>query len=475
MDANLYINGEWVETEKRIDVENPATLETVGSIAYAGKAEALRAVEAAEAALPAWRSRTAAERAALLMRWHRLIDEHKEEIGRIMTLEQGKPLPEAIGEVNYANSFLSWFAEEAKRVYGQTVPASAPNKRLLVLKQPVGVVAAITPWNFPAAMITRKVGPAIAAGCTVVVKPSEFTPLTAYKLVELAHEAGIPAGVINVVTGNDKEIGEAWMSDERVRKVSFTGSTRVGKLLMRQAADTVKNISLELGGHAPFIVTQSANLDLAVRELMAPKFRNAGQTCMCPNRVYVHESIRDEFVRRLTDEVRKLKVGNGLEEGVAVGPLINKAAVEKVDAHLVDALVKGAKLETPAADPAAIGKGYFVQPTVLTNVTDDMLCMQEETFGPVAPVATYRTTEEVVRRANASRYGLAAYVFTQDLQEAFAISEGLEYGIVGLNDGLPATAQAPFGGMKESGIGREGGHWGIEEFIEVKYVSLSLG
>ncbi|MBN2981637.1 NAD-dependent succinate-semialdehyde dehydrogenase [Cohnella algarum] len=475
MDANLYINGEWVETEKRIDVENPATLETVGSIAYAGKAEALRAVEAAEAALPAWRSRTAAERAALLMRWHRLIDEHKEEIGRIMTLEQGKPLPEAIGEVNYANSFLSWFAEEAKRVYGQTVPASAPNKRLLVLKQPVGVVAAITPWNFPAAMITRKVGPAIAAGCTVVVKPSEFTPLTAYKLVELAHEAGIPAGVINVVTGNDKEIGEAWMSDERVRKVSFTGSTRVGKLLMRQAADTVKNISLELGGHAPFIVTQSANLDLAVRELMAPKFRNAGQTCMCPNRVYVHESIRDEFVRRLTDEVRKLKVGNGLEEGVAVGPLINKAAVEKVDAHLVDALVKGAKLETPAADPAAIGKGYFVQPAVLTNVTDDMLCMQEETFGPVAPVATYRTTEEVVRRANASRYGLAAYVFTQDLQEAFAISEGLEYGIVGLNDGLPATAQAPFGGMKESGIGREGGHWGIEEFIEVKYVSLSLG
>lgn len=473
MDANLYINGEWIETERRLPVENPATLETVGSVAYAGKAEAIRAVSAAEAALPAWRSRTANERAALIMRWHRLIDEQKETIGRIMTLEQGKPLPEAIGEVMYANSFLSWFAEEGKRVYGQTVPASAPNKRILVLNQPVGVVAAITPWNFPAAMITRKVGPAIAAGCTVVVKPSELTPLTAYKLAELAHEAGIPPGVINVVTGNDREIGEAWMADERVRKVSFTGSTRVGKLLMRQAADTVKKISLELGGHAPFIVTPSANLDLAVREFLSPKFRNAGQTCICPNRVYVHESIHDAFVQRLTDEVKRLKVGNGLEDGVTVGPLINKAAVDKVNAHLQDAIDKGAKLET-SAEPVG-GAGYFVRPAVLSNASDEMICMQEETFGPVAPVAPYRTIEEVVERANRSRYGLAAYVFTQDLREAFALSEGLEYGIIGLNDGLPATAQAPFGGMKESGLGREGGHWGIEEFLEVKYVSLNLG
>lgn len=473
MDANLYINGEWIQTDRRIEVENPATLEVVGSAPYAGREEAIRAVSAAEAALPSWRSKTAYERATLIMNWHRLIDENKEAIGRIMTMEQGKPLQEAIGEVMYANSFLVWFAEEAKRVYGQTVPASAPNKRILVLKQPVGVVAAITPWNFPAAMITRKVGPAIAAGCTVVIKPSEFTPLTAYKLAELAHEAGIPAGVLNVITGDAQEIGEAWMSDGRVRKVSFTGSTRVGKLLMRQAADTVKKISLELGGHAPFIVTANANLDLAVREFLAPKFRNAGQTCVCPNRVYVHESIKGAFVERLAEAVLSLKVGNGMEEGINVGPLINQAAVDKVRQHVRDALDKGAELKT--SNQPLSGNGYFVQPAVLSNVNDEMLCMQEETFGPVAPIASYRTTEEVIQRANQTRYGLAAYVFTQDLQEAFTISEGLEYGIVGLNDGLPATAQAPFGGMKESGIGREGGHWGIEEFVEVKYVSMNLG
>ncbi len=473
MNAKMYLNGEWTDTAKRIDVENPATLEVVGTAPYAGAEEAQQAVAAAEAALPAWRAKTANERAALLMKWHQLIDANKAEIGRIMTLEQGKPLQEAIGEVMYANSFVSWFAEEGKRAYGQTIPASAPNKRILVLKQPVGVVAAITPWNFPAAMITRKVAPALAAGCTVVVKPSEFTPLTAYKLAELAQEAGFPAGVLNVITGNDREIGETWMADERVRKVSFTGSTRVGKLLMRQAADTVKNLSLELGGHAPFIVTASANLDLAVREFMAPKFRNAGQTCMCPNRIYVHESIQDAFLERLSEEVRKLKVGNGLEEGVSIGPLINQAAVEKVQLHLQDARDKGASVV--ASVELEHDKGYFVQPTILSQVTDDMLCMQEETFGPVAPIATYATTEEVIERANRTRYGLAAYVFTQDLQEAFAISEGLDYGIVGLNDGVPATAQAPFGGMKESGIGREGGHWGVEEFMEVKYVSLNLG
>ncbi len=473
MNAKLYLNGQWVDTEQRIHIENPATLEIVGTAPYAGAKEARDAVSAAEAALPAWRSKTANERAALLMKWHQLIDANKAEIGRIMTLEQGKPLQEAIGEVMYANSFVSWFAEEGKRAYGQTIPASAPNKRILVLKQPVGVVAAITPWNFPAAMITRKVAPALAAGCTVVVKPSEFTPLTAYKLAELAQEAGFPAGVFNVITGNDREIGETWMEDERVRKVSFTGSTRVGKLLMRQAADTVKNLSLELGGHAPFIVAASANLDLAVREFMAPKFRNAGQTCMCPNRIYVHESIRDAFIERLGAEVRKLKVGNGLDEGVVIGPLINQAAVEKVQLHLQDAQAKGAVVEA-LADPVG-GKGYFVQPTILSHVTDEMLCMQEETFGPVAPIASYSTTEEVIERANRTRYGLAAYIFTQDLQEAFALSEGLDYGIVGLNDGLPATAQAPFGGMKESGIGREGGHWGVEEFLEVKYVSLNLG
>lgn len=472
MEMNLYINGEWVGTEKRLPVENPATLEVVGSIAYAGAAEATAAVDAAYLAGPAWRRKTASERAALLLRWHQLIEQNKAEIGRVMTLEQGKPLPEAIGEMTYAGSFLTWFAEEGKRVYGQSVPASAPDKRILVTKQPVGVVAAITPWNFPAAMLTRKVAPALAAGCTVVVKPSEFTPLTAYKLVELAHEAGIPAGVLNVIAGDAAAIGETWMADPRVSKLSFTGSTRVGKLLYRQAADTVKKLSLELGGHAPYIVTANADLTQAAKELMAPKFRNAGQTCICPNRVYVHESVHEAFVAELTQEMNSIKVGNGLEEGSTVGPLINKAAVEKVTRHVGDAIERGATIA--ARVPAPQGPGYFVEPAVLTGVTDDMLCMSEETFGPLLPVTTYQTTEEVIRRANDSRYGLSAYVYTQNLKEAFEISEGLEYGIVGLNDGLPATAQAPFGGMKESGLGREGGHWGIEEFLEVKYVSLKL-
>ena len=472
METNLYINGEWVGTEKRQPVENPATLEVVGSIAYAGAAEATAAVDAAYAAGPAWRRKTASERGALLLRWHQLIEQHKEEIGRVMTLEQGKPLPEAIGEMTYAGSFLTWFAEEGKRVYGQSVPGSAPDKRILVTKQPVGVVAAITPWNFPAAMLTRKVAPALAAGCTVVVKPSEFTPLTAYKLVELAHEAGIPAGVLNVIAGDAAAIGETWMADPRVSKLSFTGSTRVGKLLYRQAADTVKKLSLELGGHAPYIVTANADLTQAAKELMAPKFRNAGQTCICPNRVYVHESVHEAFVSELTKEMNSIKVGNGLEEGSTVGPLINKAAVDKVTRHVGDAIERGATVAARVSAPD--GPGYFVEPAVLTGVTDEMLCMREETFGPLLPVTTYQTTEEVIRRANDSRYGLSAYVYTQNLKEAFEISEGLEYGIVGLNDGLPATAQAPFGGMKESGLGREGGHWGIEEFLEVKYISMKL-
>lgn len=472
MNAELYINGEWVSADKRLPVENPATLERVGSIASGGRVEAEAAVTAASAAGPAWRRKTAGERAALLMNWHRLIETHKEEIARIMTLEQGKPLAEALGEVMYANSFVAWFAEEGKRIYGQTVPASAPDKRILVLRQPVGVVAAITPWNFPAAMLTRKVAPALAAGCTVVVKPSELTPLTAYKLTELAHEAGIPAGVLNVITGDAAEIGETWMADGRVRKLSFTGSTRVGKLLYRQAADTVKKLSLELGGHAPFIVTAQADVELAVRELMAPKFRNSGQTCICPNRVYVQEPVREVFLAKLAEAVAALKVGNGLEQGTTLGPLINQAAVDKVNRHIADALAKGAELA--ACVPAPAGPGYYVRPTVLAGVTDEMLCMREETFGPVVPVTAFTAIDEVIRRANNSPYGLSAYVFTRDLKEAFEISEGLEYGIIGLNDGLPATAQAPFGGMKESGLGREGGEWGIEEFVEIKYVSLKL-
>ncbi len=470
---NMYIDGQWVDAEERIDVANPATLEVIATVPKAKEKEAQAAVDAASAALPDWAAKTAAERSALLMNWFHLIDEQKEEIGRIMTTEQGKPLKEAIGEVGYANSFISWYAEEGKRIYGETVPASAPNKRIFVTKQPVGVVAAITPWNFPAAMMTRKVGPALAAGCTVVVKPSELTPLTAYKLVELAEEAGIPKGVINVITGDAAAIGETWMADSRVRKISFTGSTNVGKLLMRQAADTMKKVSLELGGHAPFIVTENADLDKAVEGLMGSKYRNAGQTCVCANRVYVHESVEAEFVEKLKAAVGQLSVGNGLDEGVEIGPLINEAAVDKVKKQLKDAISKGAQLET-GGEALSSEKGYFITPAVLTNVSDDMECMIEETFGPLAPVTTYKTTEEVIKRANNSPYGLAAYVFSQNISEAITISEGLEYGIVGLNDGLPSVAQAPFGGMKESGLGREGGHWGIEEYLEVKYISLGL-
>lgn len=470
---NMYINGEWVDTEEKIDVVNPATLEVIAAVPKAGKKEAAAAVDAASAALPEWAAKTAAERGTLLMNWFHLIDEQKEEIGRIMTTEQGKPLKEAIGEVGYANSFISWYAEEGKRIYGETVPASAPNKRIFVTKQPVGVVAAITPWNFPAAMMTRKVGPALAAGCTVVVKPSELTPLTAYKLAELAEEAGIPKGVINVMTGDAAAIGETWMADSRVRKISFTGSTNVGKLLMRQAADTMKKVSLELGGHAPFIITENADLDKAVEGLMGSKYRNAGQTCVCANRVYVHESVEAEFVEKLKAAVDQLSVGNGLDEGVEIGPLINEAAVEKVKKQLEDAVAKGAQVET-GGETLSSERGYFITPAVLTNVSDDMICMIEETFGPLAPVTTYKTAEEVIKRANNSPYGLAAYVFSQNISEAITISEGLEYGIVGLNDGLPSVAQAPFGGMKESGLGREGGHWGIEEYLEVKYISLGL-
>ncbi|OLN21567.1 succinate-semialdehyde dehydrogenase (NADP(+)) [Domibacillus antri] len=469
----MYVNGEWVNTEEQIEVVNPATLEVIATVPKAGKKEAAEAVDAASAALPGWKAKTAAERGALLMNWFRLIDEQKEEIGRIMTTEQGKPLAEAIGEVSYANSFISWYAEEGKRIYGEMVPAAASNKRIFVSKEPVGVVAAITPWNFPAAMMTRKVGPALAAGCTVVVKPAELTPLTAFKLVELAEEAGIPKGVINVITGDAAAIGETWMADSRVRKISFTGSTKVGKLLMKQAADTMKKVSLELGGHAPFIVTENADLNKAVTGLMGSKYRNAGQTCVCANRIFVHESVEAEFVEKLKKAVGELSVGNGLNEGVEIGPLINEAAVQKVKNQLDDAISKGASVEI-GGEAISGEKGYFITPAVLTNVTDDMTCMIEETFGPLAPVTTYKTVEEVIKRANNSPYGLAGYVYSENISEAIAISEGLEYGIIGLNDGLPSVAQAPFGGMKESGLGREGGHWGIEEYLEVKYISLGL-
>jgi succinate-semialdehyde dehydrogenase/glutarate-semialdehyde dehydrogenase len=469
----MYIDGEWIDTIEKIDVVNPATNEKFATVPNGGTQEAIKAVNAAHEAFKNWSKLTAAERGAYLMKWHQLIDQAKDEIGALMTKEQGKPLQEAIGEVNYANSFISWYAEEGKRIYGETIPASDSKKRILVQKQPVGVIAAITPWNFPASMITRKVAPALAAGCTAVIKPAELTPLTAIKIVELAEQAGIPKGVINIVTGDAKAIGEAWMKDGRVRKISFTGSTEVGKLLMRQAADTVKKVSLELGGHAPFIVTENANIEKAVQGLIASKYRNAGQTCVCANRIYVHEAIIDAFVDAFTKAVAEFKVGNGLEEGVNIGPLIDERAVNKVVAQLKDATEKGAKVAIGGNKVEDL-KGFFIEPTVLVDVTDDMLCMNEETFGPLAPIATFQTVEEVIERANNTPYGLAAYVFSENISEAVQISEGLEYGIVGLNDGLPSVAQAPFGGYKQSGLGREGGHYGIEEYLEVKYISIGL-
>ncbi|MGE7877770.1 NAD-dependent succinate-semialdehyde dehydrogenase [Peribacillus muralis] len=470
-DYGLFINGEWSDFGlDKIEVTNPATNEVVATIPKGGATEAAKAADAAYEAFTDWAARSVYERAELIWKWHRLIDDNKEELAKIMTEEQGKPFKEALGEMTYANGFLSWFAEEGKRVYGETIPASVSNKRLFVTKQPVGVVAVITPWNFPAAMITRKVAPALAVGCTVVIKPANLTPITALKMAELAEEAGIPKGVINVVTGKSSEIGETWLQDARVRKLTFTGSTEVGKTLMRGSADTVKKISLELGGHAPAIVLEDADLNKAVDGIISSKFRNAGQTCVCSNRIYVHEAIQDAFIEKLVAKVKELKVGNGLEDGVDIGPLIDQNAVDKVQKQIDEALNSGAKLE---AGGKAID-GLFLEPTVLSNIDDSMLCMKEETFGPLAPIASFKTDEEAIKRANDSIFGLAAYVFTENITKGIQFTEALEFGIVGLNDGLPSVPQAPFGGFKQSGLGREGGHQGIEEFLEVKYISLGL-
>ncbi|MGZ7440362.1 NAD-dependent succinate-semialdehyde dehydrogenase [Paenibacillus sp. TH7-28] len=469
----LYINEEWLDTQESLQVMNPATRNVIGTIPNGGEKEAKLAVDAAYTAFKSWSKKTADERSRLLFAWHRLIEEHRDELAEIMTTEQGKPFAEAKGEIDYANNYIAWFAEEGKRIYGETIPASSPAKRIIVKRQPVGVVAAITPWNFPAAMITRKVAPALAAGCTIVLKPSEETPFTALKLAELSQQAGIPKGVINVVTGAPEPIASVWLRDDRVRKLTFTGSTRVGKILMRGAADTVKKLSLELGGHAPLIVTANANMDKAVEGAISSKFRNAGQTCVCTNRIYVEESIADEFSQKFAEKVANLKVGNGFEENVSIGPLINDRAVQKVMEHIEDAVEKGAHL-LAGGSPLKTESGFFIEPTVLTNVTDDMICMHEETFGPLAPITSFKTIEEAIERANNTPYGLAAYVFTENINEAVVISEALDYGIIGLNDGSPSAAQAPFGGFKESGLGREGGHYGIEDYLEVKYISLGL-
>ncbi|OIU68745.1 NAD-dependent succinate-semialdehyde dehydrogenase [Rossellomorea aquimaris] len=468
---NMIINGEEIGNDlPKVEVTNPATSEVVATIPRGGKDEAVRAVDAADTAFRDWSRKSVYERSELIRKWYDLINEHKEDLAETMTREQGKPIKEAQGEIQYANGFISWYAEEGKRIYGEQIPATQTNKRLFVSKQPVGVVAVITPWNFPAAMITRKVAPALATGCTVVIKPANLTPLTALKMAALAEQAGIPKGVINVVTGDSKAIGEAWLEDMRVRKLTFTGSTEVGRQLMKGSADTIKKVSLELGGHAPSIVMDDCDIDKAVEGVVASKFRNAGQTCVCSNRVYVHEDIAEEFTQRLVKKVKELKVGNGLEEGVDIGPLIDEDAVEKVQKHIEDAVSKGAKVVTGGK----AGKGLFYEPTVLTNVSEDMLCMTDETFGPLAPISTFKSQEEAIERANDSIYGLAAYVFTENITRGIQICEQLEYGIVGLNDGLPSTPQAPFGGFKQSGLGREGGHQGIEEFLEVKYISVGL-
>lgn len=469
---SMYINGENTKSDEEFVIENPATLEVVGSVPNGTKIEAKQAVDAAHHAFQKWSKISAYERAELLEKWYGIVESRLDELAEVMTLEQGKPLSEAKGEMKYASSFIKWYGEEAKRIYGETIPASVASKRILVQKQAVGVVAAITPWNFPAAMITRKVAPALAAGCTVVIKPAEQTPLTALLLAECAHQAGIPAGVINVVTTqNAGEVVDVWMNDSRVRKMTFTGSTPVGKLLMRKAADTVKKVSLELGGLAPFIVTKDADIPEAVKGVITSKFRNAGQTCICANRIYVHEDIEEPFLKAFEEAISSLKVGNGFD-GVDIGPLIDENAVKKVKHQLEDAIDKGAILHS--VTKMEQGQGYFVAPTILANVTDDMLCMQEETFGPLAPVSTFKTDEEAIQRANNTNFGLAAYVYTQSLQKALTYSESLEYGIVGINDSAPSVAQAPFGGMKESGLGREGGHYGLDEFLEVKYISLQM-
>ncbi len=464
-----YINGEWVGagSNETMDVTNPATGEVLGTVPRLGVEETRRAIEAANDAWPAWRARTAKDRAAILRRWYELMVDNQDDLARMMTAEQGKPLKESMGEILYAASFIEWFAEEGKRVYGDTIPQHAPGKRIVVTKEPVGVCAAITPWNFPAAMITRKAGPALAAGCTMVLKPASATPYSALALAELGERAGLPAGVFSVVTGSSGAIGGELTSNPLVRKLTFTGSTEIGKLLLEQCAGTVKKTSMELGGNAPFIVFDDADLDEAVAGAMASKFRNTGQTCVCANRLLVQDGVYETFSKRLTEEVEKMKIGDGLAGETDQGPLIDMAAVEKVEEHIGDAVTKGAKLVTGGVRHD-LG-GTFFEPTVLTNVTTEMKVTREETFGPVAPLYRFETEEQALAMANDTEFGLAAYFYSRDIGRIWRVMEGLEYGIVGVNEGIISTEVAPFGGMKESGVGREGSKYGIEDFLEVKY------
>lgn len=465
-----YCNGQWHDCEQQYDVNNPANGQLLARVARCGTQETETAITAATRAFDSWRKKTAKERGAVLRRWYELMMEHQTALAELMVLEQGKPLAEAKGEVAYAASFLEWFAEEAKRAYGDTIPSPTAENRLWVIKQPVGVVAAITPWNFPIAMLTRKVGPAIAAGCTAVVKASSETPLCANALAVLAEQAGLPAGVLNLVSGDTAAISDALMDNSQVRKLSFTGSTNVGKLLMGKAADTVKKLSLELGGNAPFIVFDDADLDAAVAGAMASKFRNTGQTCVCVNRFFVQEGIYDAFVQKLAEAASALKVADGLTEGAEQGPLINQGALKKVEQHVSDAQDKGGKLICGGARHQ-LG-GTFYQPTVIAEASEDMLLAHEETFGPVAACFRFKEEDEVIKRANDTPFGLAAYFYTRDLNRVFRVSEALESGMVGVNAGMISNEVAPFGGVKESGLGREGSRIGLDEFLETKYVNL---
>ena len=468
-----YIDGQWVDADDgaTLAVTNPANDSVIGTVPKLGAAETARAIDAAQEAFKSWRQLPAKQRAACLKTLAQLMLDNAEDLAKLMTIEQGKPLVESRGEVAYAASFFEWFAEEGKRIYGDVIPHQQPDRRIVVIKEPIGVCAAVTPWNFPSAMITRKAGPALAAGCTIVIKPASSTPYSALALCELAERAGIPAGVINVVTGASSEIGQELTANEKVRKLSFTGSTAIGKVLMRQCADTIKKVSLELGGNAPFIVFDDADIDAAVTGAMQSKYRNAGQTCVCANRILVHESVYDEFAEKLARAVEQMQVGDGLEDGTEVGPLIDVAAVEKVEAHISDAVAKGAQVAV-GGSRHSLGGTYF-QPTVIQHVDSDMAVATEETFGPLAPLFKFSSESEAIEMANATEFGLAAYLYCRDIGRVWRLSEALEYGIVGINTGIISTEVAPFGGMKESGIGREGSKYGIDDYVEIKYLCMA--
>ncbi|EBO9722191.1 NADP-dependent succinate-semialdehyde dehydrogenase [Salmonella enterica] len=469
-----FIDGDWRDARGGdvIPVSNPANGKPLGNVPKMGAEETRDAINAANRALPAWRALTAKERANILRRWFNLMMEHQDDLAPLMTLEQGKPLAEAKGEISYAASFIEWFAEEGKRIYGDTIPGHQADKRLLVIKQPIGVTAAITPWNFPSAMITRKAGPALAAGCTMVLKPASQTPFSALALAELAQRAGIPAGVFNVVTGSAGDIGGELTSNPLVRKLSFTGSTEIGRQLMEQCAKDIKKVSLELGGNAPFIVFDDADLDKAVEGALASKFRNAGQTCVCANRLYVQDGVYDRFAEKLNQAVNKLAVGDGLQTDVAIGPLIDEKAVAKVQEHIADALEKGARVIT-GGEAHKLG-GNFFQPTILADVPDNAKVAKEETFGPLAPLFRFSDEADIIRQANDTEFGLAAYFYARDLSRVFRVGEALEYGIVGINTGIISNEVAPFGGIKASGLGREGSKYGIEDYLEIKYMCIGL-